>query len=74
MTLTVTLSLYGVLSLIVSIVTVSRWKKTEEFEMRTPVGDAEYFEYDYGYSIENFMFLPSIILCELYKVICSSFQ
>lgn len=74
MTLAVTLSLYGVLSLIVSIVTVSRWKRTEELEMSTPVGDMEYFDYDYGYSFANFMFLPSIILCELYKVVCSAFQ
>ena len=65
---------YGLISVIVCLFTISRWKITEKMEMKTPVGDLEFFEFSYGYSLTNLIFFPSIVICEVYKLICRIFD
>lgn len=71
--LIILLVVYGVSSLVVALLTISKWKATEELMMGVPIGDMEYYEYSYGYGIENFIFLPSVVICSVYKFICSIF-
>lgn len=59
--------IYIAISVIVSLSTILEWKVQENIEMNTPVGDLEYFEFDYGYRLSNIIFAPSIIICTIYK-------
>ena len=62
---------YIAISVVVSLFTILDWKVQENIEVNTPVGDLEYFEFDYGYGLSNIIFLPSIVICAAYKLLCA---
>lgn len=61
---------YLIMSVVVSGGTFRHWRKLEDEEMSIPIGDEEYYDFDYGYGILNYLFLPSILFCEGYKKVC----
>lgn len=58
---------YLVLSVLVSIFTILDWTEIENIELSTQVGDLEYHDFKYEYGLENLIFIPSILFCEVYK-------
>ena len=62
--------IYMGISVFVAIFTLLSWKIKEHERMNTPIGDLEYFDYSLKYSMGNYLFLPSVFLCEGYKLLC----
>lgn len=62
--------IYICLSLIVGVFTISVWKSKESIILNTEVGDWEYFDFSLSYNLLNYIFLPSVLLCIAYKILC----
>lgn len=55
---------------LVAYLTIKRWRKLEEYKLSIPQGDLYLYEFNYNYSLINFIFFPSILICSFYKFIC----
>ena len=60
---------YLVLSALVAVLTILDLAEEEDIELSIPIGDMEYFSFNYEYGTENLIFMPSILICEVYKMI-----
>ena len=66
--LKIAIIVYVAMSVIITLNTISRWYVIDRDLDSIPAGDREFYTFS-KYSIANIIFLPSIILCEIYGII-----
>lgn len=74
MTEIILIFIYMLASGIVSIETISRWKEIDYITSVTPFGDMDVYEFNSGYSILNYLFLPSILCIKIYSKISETVE
>lgn len=63
-----TIITYITISIMITINTISRWCMIDKELDSIPAGDREFYTFS-KYNVKNIIFLPSIILCEIYGII-----
>ena len=62
--------MYLFLSVLVAVFTIISWRAIEHDMLNTPNGDLGYHDFKLGFSIVNYIFLPSVLLCIAYRLLC----